>query len=133
MLQRKLQKSSHHTQTHPSQRRKQSTQKVTRSDDRPSGLSPDRPATRSDCHPIGVPSDPLTHRTVLRIAYRYAIVLIRLTLLSNAPFNPLIVVSILDPYLLTHFWVLHTFLILNHIEHTTQYFIANRYRMLDVT
>ncbi|KAJ0435553.1 hypothetical protein HanIR_Chr17g0894561 [Helianthus annuus] len=116
MLQQKLQKSSHHIQTHPSQRKKQSTRTTirmdyhshdwpserttTRTTGRPSRLPYARRAVRSDYHPTELLSDSLVLCIILRVAYHYAINLFRLTLLSSAPFNPSIAVSILDPFLL---------------------------------
>ncbi|KAJ0834047.1 hypothetical protein HanRHA438_Chr16g0739331 [Helianthus annuus] len=48
----------------------------------------DRTTVRMDYHPIELLSDPLVLCIVLRVTYRYAINLFRLTLLSSAPFNP---------------------------------------------
>ena len=60
MLQRKLQKSNHHTQTHPSQRKKQSTRTAIRSAYRPTGQLAEWTVNRTVSRPIDQLSDPPT-------------------------------------------------------------------------
>ena len=110
-----------------------SKEETIHSNSHPIGLPSDRTTVRTDCQPNGQPSDRTTVRStscptlqhlfsVLRVAYRYAIKLFRLTLLSSAPFNPSInrCEYTRSLFAFSTFGCYIRYLYQNTIDHTTQ-------------